>query len=345
MHDKAAMAIRDIGQAMPSQRELFQYIEHAKIRVDEHRVVAWSRDASGSRELARSIPYCNTAFLLLGPGCSISTEAVELLSAANVVIGFTGALSTPLHSGVEPITFSVTQSEYRPTETMQAWASWWFTEEKRIEKARELLLWRAEMIEKVWPSSRMNKLLTELGVKPVDSAAFFAQHVERKDDPLALLGLCSSGSGATAKEYFERKLHASSITAMLGNEGAHVKNVYRFWAQHVGTDFSGRDPEAKDVINVLLTMGNYIAYGLAATALHGLGVSFAFPLLHGKTRRGALVFDIADPIKDAVVVPLAFACATAGCDSGFFRRTIKAFLEDEKILAITMKKIKDLAHS
>ncbi|STX45386.1 CRISPR-associated endonuclease Cas1, subtype I-F/YPEST [Legionella gratiana] len=31
--------------------------------------------------------------------------------------------------------------------------------------------------------------------------------------------------------------------------------------------------------------------------------------MHGKTRRGALVFDVADLIKDALILPWAFICA------------------------------------
>jgi CRISPR-associated protein Cas1 len=60
-------------------------------------------------------------------------------------------------------------------------------------------------------------------------------------------------------------------------------------------------------VNGFLDHGNYIAYGYAAVALHALGISFALPLLHGKTRRGALVFDVADLIKDALIMPMAFA--------------------------------------
>ncbi len=55
--------------------------------------------------------------------------------------------------------------------------------------------------------------------------------------------------------------------------------------------------------------GNYLTYGLAATTLWVLGIPHGFAVIHGKTRRGALVFDVADLIKDAIVLPLAFICA------------------------------------
>lgn len=43
-----------------------------------------------------------------------------------------------------------------------------------------------------------------------------------------------------------------------------------------------------------------------------MGISFALPILHGKTRRGGLVFDLADLVKDAFVMPIAFTCAAKG---------------------------------
>lgn len=41
-----------------------------------------------------------------------------------------------------------------------------------------------------------------------------------------------------------------------------------------------------DIANSYFDHGNYIAYGYAAVALHGLGISFALPIC--KTRRGGL---------------------------------------------------------
>lgn len=44
--------------------------------------------------------------------------------------------------------------------------------------------------------------------------------------------------------------------------------------------------------------------------------------MHGKTRRGALVFDVADLIKDAVVLPWAFICAKEGMSEQEFRQQL-----------------------
>jgi CRISPR-associated protein Cas1 len=77
-----------------------------------------------------------------------------------------------------------------------------------------------------------------------------------------------------------------------------------------------------------LDHGNYLAYGYAAVSLHGMGVPYFLPVLHGKTRRGALVFDIADLFKDWLVMPAAFDCGGRGSPDNQFRaRVIELALE------------------
>lgn len=341
MRERAADFLSDLGVIPTSHRELFLSLERAKIRLDGHRVVYWtSEGASGAIEIAHAIPYCNLSFLLLGPGCSVSSDAMELLAAAGVVVGFTGAGDTPLHAGVEPVAFACGQSEYRPTAYMQAWTGWWFDDAAREQKGRDLLVWRAKFIEEVWASKVMRDALKDLGVSPLDAAAFF----ETGSATPKSGGIFSqTGQRITAEQYAAAQFTGNSVTALLGQEGVHVKRLYQFLKRHTGIAFDGRDPQARDDVNGLLTLGNYIAYGLSATALHGLGVSYAFAILHGKTRRGALVFDIADPIKDAVIAPIAFACAKAGKEADACRRKIKEVLEDLKALSAVMACIKTLA--
>ena len=61
---------------------------------------------------------------------------------------------------------------------------------------------------------------------------------------------------------------------------------------------------------------------MAATTLWVLGIPHGFAVMHGKTRRGALVFDVADLIKDAVVLPYAFICAKEKMTEQEFRQQI-----------------------
>ena len=75
-----------------------------------------------------------------------------------------------------------------------------------------------------------------------------------------------------------------------------------------------------------------LAYGLAATVLWVLGIPHAFALMHGKTRRGALVFDVADLIKDAVVLPWSFICAEQNYQENDFRKVLISVFTELKIL-------------
>ena len=83
-----------------------------------------------------------------------------------------------------------------------------------------------------------------------------------------------------------------------------------------------------DPANRFLTHGNYLAYGLAASCLWCLGLPHGFALMHGKTRRGALVFDVADIVKDAIVLPMAFVAAAEGLKDNEFRNLcVESLLE------------------
>ena len=75
-----------------------------------------------------------------------------------------------------------------------------------------------------------------------------------------------------------------------------------------------------DPANRFLDHGNYLAYGLAATCCWVLGLPHGLAVLHGKTRRGGLVFDVADLIKDAVILPQAFISAVNGDEEQAFRQ-------------------------
>ena len=65
--------------------------------------------------------------------------------------------------------------------------------------------------------------------------------------------------------------------------------------------------------------------------------------MHGKTRRGALVFDIADLIKDAVVLPWAFICGKEGATEQEFRQQILQSFVDHQSLDFMFDVVKSLA--
>ena len=79
-----------------------------------------------------------------------------------------------------------------------------------------------------------------------------------------------------------------------------------------------------------------------------LGLPHGLAILHGKTRRGGLVFDIADLVKDALVLPQAFISAMRGDDEQTFRQAcidrfsqaeaLDLMIDTTKAVALTMGK-------
>ena len=98
-----------------------------------------------------------------------------------------------------------------------------------------------------------------------------------------------------------------------------------------------------DTANGFLNHGNYLAYGLAATTLWVLGIPHGFAVMHGKTRRGALVFDVADLIKDTLVLPWAFICAKEGATEQEFRQQCLQVFTQHKALDFMFEQVKAIA--
>jgi CRISPR-associated protein Cas1 len=65
--------------------------------------------------------------------------------------------------------------------------------------------------------------------------------------------------------------------------------------------------------------------------------------MHGKTRRGALVFDIADLIKDAIILPWAFICAKEKATEQEYRQQCLQAFTDHKALEFMFDQVKAIA--
>ncbi len=65
--------------------------------------------------------------------------------------------------------------------------------------------------------------------------------------------------------------------------------------------------------------------------------------MHGKTRRGALVFDVADLIKDALVLPFAFICAKEKASEQDFRQQILQKFTEHKAMDFMFDQVKQQA--
>ena len=105
-----------------------------------------------------------------------------------------------------------------------------------------------------------------------------------------------------------------------------------------------RDHDGEDTVNRFLNHGNYLAYGMAACVLWVLGIPHSLAVMHGKTRRGGLVFDVADIIKDALVLPMAFTEADKGTSEKDFRRACTDNLLDRKAMEHMFRVVETVAN-
>jgi len=285
-----------------SKRANMFYLEHCRVMQKDGRVLYLTESKNANQYW--NIPIANTTVILLGTGTSITQAAVRLLAQAGVTIGFCGGGGTPLLQATE-IEWFTPQNEYRPTEYAQNWVKFWFNESQRLSAA------------KFFQKSRL-KYLTFVWTKDSDFQewGFYADDSEVEK----------------ACTVFTKKIQsAENVNTLLTAEAEFTKALYRLASRQVNLSFS-RNRDGSDQANIFLNHGNYLAYGCAATALWVLGIPFAFAVLHGKTRRGALVFDVADLIKDAIVLPSAFICAKERMDETQFRQTVlQKFIQHQSL--------------
>ena len=263
-----------------------------------------------------NIPIANTTVVMLGTGTSITQAAMRMLASAGVLVGFCGGGGTPLFMGSE-IEWLTPQSEYRPTEYVQGWLKFWFDDVQRLTVAKTFQQARIDYIQHIWHKDRELK----------------AENIFIDDSAIA-----------SALDNYRNGIASAEKTGdLLQREALLTKQLYRYVACTTGQSHFSRDHEGTDLANGFLNHGNYLAYGLAATTLWVLGIPHGFAVMHGKTRRGALVFDIADLIKDAIVLPWAFVCAKEKMTEQEFRQQILQKFTEHKALDFMFEQVKQAA--
>jgi CRISPR-associated protein Cas1 len=297
-------------------------LEHCRVLVNGGRVEYVTEQ--GKDSLYWNLPIANTTTLLLGTGTSVTQAAVRELARAGVMLGFCGGGGTPLYAGTEQcleVAWLPGQSEYRPTEYLQQWVRFWFDDALRLAAARCFQLARLDRIQSHWTRS---KALQAQGFAP--DLGTLANLIDRSKQAIAC---------------------AQDLTALLTEEGRLTKQLYSLASS--ATDYGhfsrAKRGEALDGANQLLDHGNYLAYGLGATAAWVLGLPHALAVLHGKTRRGGLVFDLADLVKDAVILPQAFLSAVKGHSGQEFRQACIEALVHTEALDYMIDTIKLTAHT
>ncbi len=308
----------DLKTILHSKRANIYYLEHCRVLVKGGRV-EYVTDA-GRERLYWNIPIANTTTLLLGPGTSVTQAAMRELGKAGVMVGFCGGGGTPLFSATEPpleaLWFSP-QSEYRPTAYLQQWVGFWFDDQARLEAAKAFQTARLQCIMRTWT----------------------------RDRELSGAGFAAPDLGELLDAAGQRMLAAKDVTSLLTEEARLTKALYRLAAEATSHGEFTRAARGggTDTANRFLDHGNYLAYGLGATAAWVLGIPHGLAVMHGKTRRGALVFDAADLIKDALVLPLAFMASANGLMEREFRQACVEMFARHEALDFIIETIKSVA--
>lgn len=316
MEDIAPSELKTI---LHSKRANLYYLEHCRVLVNGGRV-EYVTDA-GKRSLYWNIPIANTTTVLLGTGTSITQAAMRELSKAGVLVGFCGGGGTPLFSANEidiEVVWLSPQSEYRPTEYLQAWARFWFDDALRLQAAKAFQQARATRLQTQWRQRSLRDAGFDIGDGRLDA---LLQRTRRNID------------------------QAVDSTALLTEEARLTKALFKLAVDTVGYGEFTRAKRGSggDPANRFLDHGNYLAYGLGATAAWVLGLPHGLAVLHGKTRRGGLVFDIADLVKDATILPQAFLSAMRGDDEQQFRRNCIEALTSSEALDFMIDTLKTIA--
>ncbi len=306
--------LTDLKAILHSKRANIFYLEYCRVMQKDGRVLYLTE--ATKENLYYNIPIANTTVILLGNGTSITQAAMRMLSQAGVLVGFCGGGGTPLYMGCE-IEWMTPQNEYRPTEYLQGWLTFWFDDSQRLDAAKQFQQARIAFLKQVWQKDR------DLKNEGFD--------YEDKNIQAALTTFYSRTE--KAKKSQELLLTEAQLTKALYKYAANATKLTDFKRQHQSTD------KANDFLN----HGNYLAYGLAACTLWVLGIPHGFAVMHGKTRRGALVFDVADLIKDALVLPWAFISAKENATEQEFRQQILQAFTDHKALDYLFNIVKKVA--
>ena len=143
--------LTDLKAILHSKRANIYYIEKCRVMQKGGRVVYLTEEKVEKQYW--NIPIANTTVILLGTGTSITQAAVRMLASAGVLIGFSGGGGTPLIAANE-VEWLSPQSEYRPTEYIQGWMSFWFDQEKRLKVAKRFQQLRVQYLQNIWNNDR-----------------------------------------------------------------------------------------------------------------------------------------------------------------------------------------------
>lgn len=294
-----------------TDREAGVLLERARVRCEGNRLV-YDQAEDGTRKVF-NIPYCNVSVLFLGQGTSITQDAMRLLGEEGVFVAFTGTGGAPLHMGA--------LTTYQPSEHLRMFAHICLDDAQRLTAAKKLLLLRLSAFEKI--GMKISTTLDE---------SFSEQSEDIKD---------------LHKDFTQNILSSKNTQELLSKEALYAKRLYKIFATKSSlTEKFVREHSRRkritqsDIINSRIDHGNYLAYGFAGAALWVMGIPMSFAILHGKTRAGGLIFDLADIYKDSFVLPHAFLSKEH--KESDFREVLINDFQDHNIIKYSINSIKTI---
>lgn len=215
------------------------------------------------------------------------------------MLGFCGGGGTPLFAGTEAspeatldVAWFPPQSEYRTTEYLQQWCRFWFDDALRLQAAKLFQHMRLQRLQQHWST-----------FKPLQAQGLRARQC-------AMLQLPK----APPRNYIAKPYHSTYRRLS--------KQLYRLTLAPRNMATSPAPNAEKQRCRQPISRSRQLS-GLWAggKVLAGYWVlPHGFSRFYGKTRRGGLVFDVADLIKDAAILPQAFCSAMQGHSEQQFRQ-------------------------
>jgi CRISPR-associated protein Cas1 len=293
----------------PTKRTQVVFLENASVEISSGSLV-YRR--SGNGEFSDyNIPYANTSLILIGNDVQISQESIRRLSDSGVMVCLCG------HNGdSKNVQFIEPQVEHRTDHYMKKWSSIFIDDSRSMTTAKRLLKERVQFTKAMWevlPQAADYGLYSE-EIKPEISVL-----MKIVNDKLTT----ESGTLLKAKNQFE-------------------KSVYGVAAPLYGFNEERRPGSSFDISNRYLDIANYVAYGYAAIALHGMAIPFSFSVIHGRTGRSGLVHDLAGLLIDSVCLPVALDSAASGRDEDEMCLAIRLAMQEHDVLDYLFKTVKTL---
>lgn len=295
--------LKTLPKILYSHRNAGVYVTRSRIFVQNGNVVF----ATKFNDLVKTfnIPHANISILFVGPGSSVSHEAMVLLAEQNVFVSYVSENASRVHMG--------SLRSYTTTDYMEAFHAISRDPETRLAAQKFLCKKRIEVFKRV------------------------GYRVAKKKFPIKCMKMTKFD--AIVKR-FETSIENADQNLM-SHEAVYAKALYAAFGDASGHKDFKRNHTGGDDVNRFVSIGNSFAYGMADATLWALGVPPSFSIMHGRKNGGGLTFDLADVFKESIVIPNAFAYGAKGDEEGFFAAIAEDF-NIEDIFKITFGVMQDL---